>query len=216
MPVPYFFGGINLAMPGIKQLGKSSGLIFLRRSFKDDPVYKVSLRHYIATLIDKGEHLTWNIEGTRSRTGKIVYPKMGILKYILEGEQESSREIKYVPVSIVYDLIPDVKEMTEEGKGKGKQSENLALFRRYLKNLGHKYGRASIRFGAPVDVCENKNAIIPDDEDQSYADKNKLPRFAFELIHKANIITPVTTVSLVCNTLLNNFALTKKRLKPMS
>ena len=70
MPVPYFFGGINLAMPGVKQLGKSSGLIFLRRSFKDDPVYKASLRHYIATLIDKGEHLTWNIEGTRSRTGK--------------------------------------------------------------------------------------------------------------------------------------------------
>ena len=213
MPVPYFFGGINLAMPGIKQLGKSSGLIFLRRSFKDDPVYKVSLRHYIATLIDKGEHLTWNIEGTRSRTGKIVYPKMGILKYILEGEQESSREIKYVPVSIVYDLIPDVKEMTEEGKGKGKQSENLALFGRYLKNLGHKYGRASIRFGAPVDVSEHKNAIIPDDEDQSYADKNKLPRFAFELIHKANIITPVTTVSLVCNALLNNFALTKKEIE---
>ena len=82
---------------------------------------------------------------------------MGILKYILEGEQKVL-EIKYVPVSIVYDLIPDVKEMTEEGKGKGKQSENLALFGRYLKNLGHKYGRASIRFGAPVDVSEHKNA----------------------------------------------------------
>jgi len=213
MPTPYFFGGINLAMPGVKQLGKSSGLIFLRRSFKDNPIYKASLRHYISTLIDDGQHLTWNIEGTRSRTGKIVYPKMGILKYIVEGERESSRDIKYVPVSIVYDLIPDVKEMTEEGKGKGKQSENLALFGKYLKNLGHRYGKASIRFGEPVDVSEHRNAIIPDDEDQSYSDKNKLPRFAFELIHKANIITPVTTVSLVCNVLLNNFALTKKEIE---
>lgn len=213
MPTPYFFGGINLAMPGIKQLGKGSGLIFLRRSFKDNPVYKASLRHYISTLIDEGQHLTWNIEGTRSRTGKIVYPKMGILKYIVEGERESSRDIKYVPVSIVYDLIPDVKEMTEEGRGKGKQSENLAIFGKYLKNLGHRYGKASIRFGEPVDAGEHRNAIIPDDEDQSYADKNKLPRFAFELIHKANTITPVTTVSLVCNVLLNNFALTRKEIE---
>lgn len=213
MPLPYFFGGINLAMPGVKQLGKSSGLIFLRRSFKDDAVYKASLRHYISCFIENGDHLTWNIEGTRSRTGKIVYPQMGILKYIMEGEQASSRDIKYVPVSIVYDLIPDVKEMTEEGKGTDKKSENLALFGKYLKNLGHRYGRASIRFGEPVENSQHTNAIIPDMEEDSYADKNTLPRFAFELIHKANTITPVTTVSLVCNALLNNFALTKKEIE---
>ena len=213
MPLPFFFGGINLAMPGVKQLGKNSGLIFLRRSFKDNPVYKASLRHYISTLIENGDHLTWNIEGTRSRTGKIVYPQMGILKYIMEGEQASSRDIKYVPVSIVYDLIPDVKEMTEEGKGRGKKSENLALFGKYVKNLGHRYGRASIRFGDPVEAEAHKNAIIPDMEEDSYADKNTLPRFAFELIHKANTITPVTTVSLVCNVLLNNFALTKREIE---
>ncbi len=213
MPLPYFFGGINLAMPGVKQLGKSSGLIFLRRSFKDDAVYKASLRHYISCFIENGDHLTWNIEGTRSRTGKIVYPQMGILKYIMEGEQASSRDIKYVPVSIVYDLIPDVKEMTEEGKGGDKKSENLALFGKYLKNLGHRYGRASIRFGEPVENAQHTSAIIPDMEEDSYADKNTLPRFAFELIHKANTITPVTTVSLVCNALLNNFALTKKEIE---
>ena len=213
MPTPYAFGGINLAMPGIKQLGKSSGLIFIRRSFKDDKVYKAALRHYISSLIDNGDHLTWNIEGTRSRTGKIVYPQMGILKYIMEGERESSRAIKYVPVSIVYDLIPDVKEMTEEGKGKGKKGESLESFANYIKKLGHKHGRAAIRFGEPVDVSDHQNAVIPDLEEDSYSDKNTLPRFAFELIHKANMITPVTTVSLISNVLLNNFALTKKEIE---
>ncbi len=213
MPIPYAFGGINLAMPGVKQLGKNSGLIFIRRSFKENQVYKAALRHYIASLIDNGDHLTWNIEGTRSRTGKIVYPQMGILKYILEGERQSSRAIKYVPVSIVYDLIPDVKEMTEEGKGKEKKGETLETFVNYIKKLGNEHGRAAIRFGEPVDVSEHHNAVIPDLEDDSYADKNTLPRFAFELIHKANMITPVTTVSLVSNLLLNNFALTKKELE---
>jgi putative phosphoserine phosphatase/1-acylglycerol-3-phosphate O-acyltransferase len=213
MPIPYSFGGSNLAFPGLKQLGKNAGLIFIRRSFKDDLIYKAALRHYIASIIDKGDHLTWNIEGTRSRTGKIIYPKMGLLKYIKEGELQSSRSIKYVPVSIVYDLIPDVKEMTEEGKGQEKKAENVKEALNYIKKLGNDYGRAAIRFGEPVEIEEDQYAIIPDMEEDSYADKNTLPRFAFELIHKTNAITPVTTVSLVCHVLLNDFALTKKEIE---
>jgi putative phosphoserine phosphatase/1-acylglycerol-3-phosphate O-acyltransferase len=213
MPIPYSFGGSNLAFPGLKQLGNNAGLIFIRRSFKDDLIYKAALRHYISTIIDKGDHLTWNIEGTRSRTGKIIYPQMGILKYIKEGELQSVRSIKYVPVSIVYDLIPDVKQMTEEGKGQEKKAENVMEAVNYIKKLGNDYGRAAIRFGNPVEIDEDQQAIIPDMEDDSYADKNTLPRFAFELIHSANAITPVTTVSLVCHTLLNDFALTKKEIE---
>ncbi len=213
MPIPYSFGGSNLAFPGLKQLGNNAGLIFIRRSFKDDLIYKAALRHYISTIIDAGDHLTWNIEGTRSRTGKIVYPQMGILKYIKEGEQQSARSIKYVPVSIVYDLIPDVKEMTEEGKGQEKKAEGLKEAVNYIKKLGNDYGRAAIRFGDPVEIDEDQQAIIPEMEEDSYADKNTLPRFAFELIHKTNAITPVTTVSLVCHTLLNDFALTKKEIE---
>jgi putative phosphoserine phosphatase/1-acylglycerol-3-phosphate O-acyltransferase len=213
MPIPYTFGGINLAFPGFKQLGKNSGLIFIRRSFKENQIYKAALRHYVSCMIENGDHLTWNIEGTRSRTGKIVYPQMGILKYIMEGEKESTRNIKYVPVSIVYDLIPDVKQMTEEGKGKEKKSEDIKAFIKYFKKLGNEYGKAAIRFGEPVDASAHHNAVIPDIEEDSYSDKNTLPRFAFELIHKANMITPVTTVSLVCNVLLNNFALTKAEIE---
>ncbi len=186
MPIPFSFGGSNLAFPGLKQLGTNAGIIFIRRSFKDDLIYKAALRHYIATLIDKGDHLTWNIEGTRSRTGKIIYPKMGILKYIKEGELQSSKSIKYVPVSIVYDLIPDVKKMTEEGKGQEKKAENVKEAVNYIQKLGNDYGRAAIRFGEPVEIEEDQQAIIPDMEEDSYADKNTLPRFAFELIHKTN------------------------------
>jgi putative phosphoserine phosphatase/1-acylglycerol-3-phosphate O-acyltransferase len=113
----------------------------------------------------------------------------------------------------VYDLIPDVKEMTEEGKGKGKKSEDIGMFINYFKKLGNQYGKAAIRFGEPVDIGAHKNAIIPDIEEDSYSHNNTLPRFAFELIHNANMITPVTTVSLVCNVLLNNFSLTKKEIE---
>ena len=210
MPIPYLFSGINMAFTGPKQIGKNAGVIFIRRNFNNNKVYKTALRHFISSLIDDGQHFAWNIEGTRSRTGKIVWPKMGILKYIMDSEQESNREIKYIPVSIVYDTIPDVKEMTEQGKGKVKTNESLAWMFKYINKLGDQFGRAAIRFGEPVDAKGMHQAIIPDMEEDSYADKNTLPRFAFEVIHRANRITPVTTVSLVCHALLNNFSLTKK------
>lgn len=213
MPVPYAFGGKNLAFPGLKQLGNNAGLIFIRRSFKENSIYKAALRHYISTIIDKGDHLTWNIEGTRSRTGKILHPQMGILKYIMDAEKQSTKSIKYVPVSIVYDLIPDVKEMTEQGKGAKKRSENLKEGVDYVRSLSSDYGRAAIRFGDPVDADETHSAVVPQLEESSYKDKNTLPRFAFELINQASQITPVTTVSLVCNVLLNDFALTKREIE---
>ena len=214
MPVPYSFGGKNLAFPGLKQIGNSAGLIFIRRSFKDNPIYKASLRHYISTIIDKGDHLTWNIEGTRSRTGKILHPQMGILKYIMDAETQSTKDIKYIPVSIVYDLIPDVKEMTEQAKGtKNKKSENVQEGLNYIRSLGNDFGRAAIRFGNPVAMDETNSAVVPQLEESTYKDKNNLPRFAFELINQASMITPVTTVSLVCHVLLNDFALTKQEIE---
>ena len=213
MPVPYSFGGINLAFPGLKQLGKSAGIVFIRRSFKDNPIYKIALRHYISTIIDKGDHLTWNIEGTRSRTGKILHPQMGILKYIMDAEKQSSRDVKYVPVSIAYDLIPDVKEMTEQAKGAKKKSENLSEGIKYVRSLGSNYGRAAIRFGDPVEINETHNVAVPQFEDDTYKRKDTLPFFAFDLINQMSRITPVSTVSLICNVLLNDFALTKKEIE---
>ena len=213
MPVPYSFGGINLAFPGMKQVGKSAGIIFIRRSIKDNPVYKASLRHYIATIIDNGDHLTWNIEGTRSRTGKILHPKMGILKYIVDAEKDSTKEIKYVPVSITYDLIPDVKEMTEQAKGASKKSENVTEAIKYIRSLSNNFGRAAIRFGDPVAIDETHNVSVPQLDEDSYKDKNTLPFFAFDLINQMSKITPVSTVSLICNVLLNDFALTKREIE---
>ena len=104
LPMPHTFAGINMSFMGVGQFGRQNGIIFIRRSFKDNLVYKATLRHYIASLVRNKVHFMWAIEGTRSRTGKLVWPKMGILKYIMEGEKDSRQEVKYVPVSIVYDL----------------------------------------------------------------------------------------------------------------
>ncbi len=210
MPLAHTFAGINMDFLGLGQFGRQTGIIFIRRSFKDNPIYKAVLRYYVKYLIDRKEHFMWALEGTRSRTGKLVWPKMGILKYIMEGEEDSIQEVKYVPVSIVYDLIPDVKDMTLEGRGKNKAPESLGWFINYLRKLGDNFGKISIRFGNPVDISGELQAPVPGTEDKPKQASHIIPRFAFELVHRINKITPVTTTSLVCTTLLSKYSLSKK------
>jgi len=213
LPLPYMFAGINLDFFGSGQIARKNGVIFIRRSFQDNPVYKATLRHYIATLLKKQANFMWALEGTRSRTGKLVWPKMGILKYIIEGEQEAKVGVKYVPVSIVYDLIPDVEEMTKEGLGKKKKPEDLLWLVNYIKEMGGDLGRISLRLGEPVALGEAHTAPIPDEEDDEAAPQNSISRLAFELVHRINQVTPVTTSSLICNAVLSKFALTKRALE---
>ena len=210
---PYIFGGNNLNFRGLGDLGTRVGVILSRRSFKDNLVYKATLKHYISHLVDQKSHFMWAIEGTRSRTGKLVWPQMGILKYIDEAEADSKEEVKYIPVSVVYDLIPDVNEMTKEGRGKEKKSENLLWMANYIKNLRGDYGKISVRFGEPVVKDGQTIATIPGKEALSGEKGYALPRFAFELVHSINRITPVTTTSLICTTLLSKFALTKSNME---
>ena len=65
LPLPYTFAGINMAFFGLGQVGRQIGSIFIRRSFKDNEVYKATLRHFIATLVNQNQDFMWALEGTR-------------------------------------------------------------------------------------------------------------------------------------------------------
>ncbi len=213
LPTPFIFAGINLKLPMVANLAQNSGVIFIRRNIKSNNIYKATLKHYISTLVQENAGFVWAIEGTRSRTGKLVWPKMGILKYILDAEQAAEKEVKYVPVSISYDLIPDVKVMTEEAKGKSKQAENLEWLAGYVKKLSTKLGRIAVRIGDPVDLTDERQSFKIEETVGEKPVISSVPRLAFELVHSINQITPVTTTSLVCVTLLSKFALSKKELE---
>jgi len=213
LPIPYTFAGINMAFPGLAQVGRLNGAIFIRRSFKNNPIYKATLRFFIASLVNNKASFMWAIEGTRSRTGKLVWPKMGILKYIKEAEQDTRQPVKYIPVSIVYDLIPDVKDMTEEARGKRKTPESLEWFIGYLRKMDKRYGKISLRFGNPVDGTNASSASFILKKEFQRESGDTISRFALELVHGINKITPVTTASLICISLLSKFSLTKRAIE---
>jgi putative phosphoserine phosphatase / 1-acylglycerol-3-phosphate O-acyltransferase len=210
LPIPFTFAGKNLDFFGAGQLARQNGVIFIRRSFKDNPVYKATLRHFTAWLLDRQSHFMWAIEGTRSRTGKLVWPQMGILKYIVEAEQEARHSVRYVPVSIVYDLIPDVTEMTKEGRGKDKKPESFTWMLNYIRKMDGNLGRIALRLGEAVALTDAHKAPIPDEDEGKPDVSNPISLFAFELVRRINQITPVTTTSLICTALLSKFALTKR------
>jgi glycerol-3-phosphate O-acyltransferase len=193
MTMLHSFGGINLDFFGIGTLFRRSGMIFIRRSFSDLPVYKAVLRQYIAYLLEKRFPMSWALEGTRSRLGKLMPPKFGILKYVIDAAHHGGIEdLHIVPFVTSFDLIRDVEEYAAEQTGRAKQAESLAWFFGYLKSLREPMGRVRIDLGAPVVL-----ARAPDPEDRL-----ALARIAFDASVSANRATPLTVTSVMCLVLL--------------
>lgn len=192
-PVPHLLGGVNMAFAGLGYAARRSGGIFIRRSFQDDLLYKMILRQYIGYLLEKRFPLTWAFEGTRSRVGKLMPPRYGILKYVLEAAAATgSQDLHVIPVALNYDLIGDVRDYVREQSGAIKQPESLRWFVGYLRGLRKRLGRIYIDFGEPIVV----------ESPESVQDGISLKKLAFEVGVEANKVTPITLASLVTMILL--------------
>jgi glycerol-3-phosphate O-acyltransferase len=193
MPMLHSFGGANLDFAVMGEFFRRSGMIFIRRSFQDQPVYKAVLRHYIAWLLAKRFPLSWAFEGTRSRLGKLMPPKYGLMKYVLDAAHATgTRDVHFVPFVTSFDLIRDVEEYAAEQTGRTKKPESLAWFLGYLKGLKEPSGRIRLDIGNPVVIPA---APGPDD-------RRALEKIAFAVAVEANRVTPLTVTSVMCLILL--------------
>ena len=192
-PMPHMFGGANMNFPGLGFLLHRAGAIFIKRSFQDNELYKITLRHYIGYLMEKRFPMNWAFEGTRSRMGKLMPPRYGLLKYVLEAcHATDARNIHIIPISISYDLIRDVEEYATEQTGRSKGAESLRWFIGYVRSLARPMGKVYMDIGEPVVLTK-----APDPDD-----KLALSKIAFEVAVEANHVTPLTFPSLVTMSLL--------------
>ncbi len=193
MPMLHSFGGANLDFAVMGEFFRRSGMIFIRRSFQDQPVYKLVLRHYIAWLLAKRFPLSWAFEGTRSRLGKLMPPKYGLMKYVLDAAHATGTQgVHFVPFVTSFDLIRDVEEYAAEQTGRNKKPESLSWFIGYMKSLKEPSGRIRLDIGEPVVIDQ---APGPDD-------KRALEKIAFAVAVEANRVTPLTVTSVMCLILL--------------
>ncbi len=202
-PPNHTAGGINMNFFPMGPVFRRSGVFFIRRTFRDNEVYKFVLRHYIDYLIEKRFPLEWYLEGGRSRSGKLLPPRFGMLAYVVDSYRRGKSEDVYLlPVSIAYDRIHEVGAYAAEQRGAGKEREGLRWFVRVLRLLRRRYGGIYIRLGEPLSLREALGPPEPagaGDPDERSLDVQKL---AFEVSVRINRVTPITPTSLVTLALL--------------
>lgn len=154
--VPHIAAGVNLNLPVLGSFLRRGGAFFLRRSFKGSALYSVIFNEYLAQLIDRGVPIEYFIEGGRSRTGRLVQPKGGMLAMTVRAFLRAPRRpVLFQPVYIGYEKLMEGGAYAGELSGKPKQKESLpALFRGARNVLKQQYGHVSLSFGEPIQLAD--------------------------------------------------------------
>ena len=204
LPPNHTAGGINMNFFPVGPLVRRSGVFFIRRTFKDNAPYKLVLRHYIDYLIEKRFPLEWYIEGGRSRSGKLLPPRFGLLAYVVDAYRRGkSEDVHLIPVSIAYDQIQDVSDYVAEQRGAAKQRESFGWFLNVVRRLRRRYGNIHIRFGTPLSLASTLWAPRPGADPNPDEQSLTLQKLAFEVCVRINRVTPITPTSLVTFALLS-------------
>ncbi len=203
LPPNHTAGGINMNFFPFGQLFRRSGVFFIRRTFKDNAIYKHVLRSYVDYLIEKRFNLEWYIEGGRSRTGKLLPPRFGMLAYVVDAfRRGKSDDVYLIPVSIAYDRIQDVGSYSAEAQGGAKQAEGLGWLVRFMRGFSVQSGDIHIRFGEPLSLRRQLGPPQPDARPDPDEQNLELQKIAFEVSVRINRVTPITPTSLVTLALL--------------
>ena len=204
LPPAHVFAGINMAFGPMGALLRRAGVIFIRRSTGDDPLYKYVLREYVGYVLEKRFNLSWSIEGTRSRTGKMLPPRLGLLSYAADAYlQGRVDDILLLPVSITFDQLHEIAEYADYARGGTKKPEGFGWLYGFVKAQGARhYGKVYVRFGEPVPLSSflgppgGPVALDP------AARRLALQKTAFEVAWRINQGMPVTATAMITTILL--------------
>jgi glycerol-3-phosphate O-acyltransferase len=204
LPPAHLFAGINMAFGPMGALMRRAGVIFIRRSTSDDPLYKYVLREYVGYVLEKRFNLSWSIEGTRSRTGKALPPRLGLLSYAadvyLSGRVD---DIVLLPVSITFDQLHEISEYADYAKGGTKKPEGFGWLYGFIKAQGARhYGKIYVRFDEPLLLSSFLGPVGGVVARDPEARRLALQKTAFEVAWRINQGMPVTATALVTTVLL--------------
>ncbi len=151
---PCIAAGDNLNFWPLGFIFRRSGAFFLRRSFKGDKLYSEVFAAYVRRLLREGNAIEFFIEGGRSRTGKILPPRMGMLSMCVDPVLDAEvPDVHFIPASISYEKVIEGKSYWKELEGEQKKKEAMgALLGSSTKVLRSKYGRVFVDFAEPISM----------------------------------------------------------------
>jgi len=153
--VPHVAAGVNLNMPVIGHFLRKGGAFFLRRSFKGDALYATVFAKYLGFMMARGHPLEYFIEGGRSRTGRLLAPRTGMLSMTVRSYlRDPKRPVVFMPVYFGYERIVEGRTYIGELSGQPKEKESILGLIRSLKLLRGKYGKVYVNLGQPIILDE--------------------------------------------------------------
>jgi glycerol-3-phosphate O-acyltransferase len=206
--VPHIAAGANLNLPVIGPMLRRGGAFFMRRSFAGNPLYAVVFKEYMAQLIDRGVPMEYFIEGGRSRTGRLLAPRGGLLAMTVRAFLRAPRRpVLFQPVYIGYEKLMEGKSYAGELSGKPKEKESLLGLLKGLKVLRQRYGHVALNFGEPIELTPMLDAVSPDWRSASIDPEAKpewlgtvVDRLAEQIqinINRAADVNPINLLALV-------------------
>jgi glycerol-3-phosphate O-acyltransferase len=205
MPCPHIAAGKNLSFWPLGPLFRSGGAFFIRRTFGGAVLYSKVFTEYIYKLLQEGFNIEFFIEGGRSRTGKLILPKLGLLSILLDAyKNKVCEDMIFAPIYIGYDRVLEESAYLHELEGGQKAPENLWQVIKARKFLKKKYGKIYIQFHEPISLnillSQNGTSI----DNMTSKDKNAFCRnLGHRVINSINKSTVVTPHGLVACALLN-------------
>lgn len=204
---PQIAAGINLNMPVVGPILRRGGAFFMRRSFKDNPLYSAVFDEYLHAIFTSGYSTEYFVEGGRSRTGRTLKPKAGMLAMTLRSFLRDSRKpIVFMPVYIGYEKVFEGGTYIGELRGKAKKKESVLGIFKTLKDLKKNFGKVFLTFGDPIDLDKFLEGENPGWKDQDHGpdfrpewSKPAVNNLAIEVvteINKAAALNPINMVSL--------------------
>ncbi|MEA3251489.1 MAG: glycerol-3-phosphate 1-O-acyltransferase PlsB [Pseudomonadota bacterium] len=208
---PQVAAGRNLDMPLIGPLLRRGGAFFLRRSFKNNRLYAAVFNEYLHRLLSRGHAVEYFIEGGRSRSGRLLTPRPGMLamtlRSYLRGPPGNRRELAFVPVYIGYEKVLESSSYLKELQGGRKKQESPFDLLRVLGQLRQPFGRVQVNIGEPLALRAFLDRETPDWRRTAHETRpswlsRAVPRLGRELGLRINAAAALNSVNLCALVLL--------------
>jgi glycerol-3-phosphate O-acyltransferase len=208
--IPHIAAGINLNLPIVGRFLRKGGAFFIRRSFRGNALYTVVFMKYLAAIMARGHSIEYFIEGGRSRTGRLLQPKTGMLSMTVRSFlRDPVRPIVFIPVYFGYERIVEGTTYIGELSGKPKEKESVFGLIRTLRRVREKFGKVHVNLGEPIKLADLLDRHDPDWRTRAVEDDTRVPwvgaavdELALTIMRNINSAAAVTPINLLAITLL--------------
>ena len=207
IPLPFVAAGTNLMFWPLGPIFRKSGAFFVRRGFKGNVLYREVFAKYIKVLLKEGLPIEFFIEGGRSRTGKMVMPRYGMLSMVIQAYKEGiSSDLAVIPVFIGYDRVMEEKAYLEELGGAQKAREKATDVIKSGGLLRRRYGRVYVNIGKPTFLKSYMASLEKTYEDMTIEERQSFYRkIGYEVVGEINKVSVVTPSALVAAAMLCHY-----------